>query len=188
MYDVIVELSGEPEKLAFQVPQPRSFGWHVEPPAKLHAGAYRLRSNRLVVSHWKFFEAGMTSALAYACLEKRTDAASDLTFLKRPQCRPPALHHVAETFDPYVRAGLLSPQVDEKQSKLAIETKDTVDRVVTALAGHSEVACTVESQSLDRRGVQGGGGPFFLKIGAFFPCLLLLLEPDPIFPRCVLPY
>src|SRR5260370_11099136 len=110
----------------------------------------------------------MTSALAHACLEKRTDAAGDLTFLKRPQCRTPALHHVAETFDPYVGAGLLSPQVDEKQSKLAIETKDTVDGVVTALAGHSEVACTVESKSLDRRNVERGDDPFFAKVGAFF--------------------
>src|SRR5260370_26619439 len=60
----------------------------------------------------------MTSALAHACLEKRTDAAGDLTFLKRPQCRPPALDHVAETFDPYGAGFLAAPHVHQVHFEL----------------------------------------------------------------------
>jgi hypothetical protein len=62
---------------------------------------------------------------------------------------------------------LLSPEIDEIESKPAVESKDTVYRVIIFAVAHREVACTVEPEPLRWRDVERRDNPLVAKIGTF---------------------
>src|SRR5262249_35837463 len=95
----------------------------------------------------KFFEAGVTAALAHARPQERADAACNLSLLKCPQRRPPALHHVAERFYPFGRTRFPPPHVHEVKPKLTILPQHYMHGVISAfLVAHREVRSTIQPQ------------------------------------------
>src|SRR5262249_52883383 len=89
IHDIVVAPGWKCEQLGLQVAQPRSLGGNVKAAAQFHSASDALRSNRLIMTNRKFFEAGVTAALAHARPQERADAACNLSLLKCPQRRPP---------------------------------------------------------------------------------------------------
>src|SRR5262245_43718495 len=74
IHDIVVAPGWKCEQLSLQVAQPRSLGGNVKAAAQFHSASDALRSNRLIMTNRKFFEAGMTSALAHTGPQEGTDA------------------------------------------------------------------------------------------------------------------
>src|SRR5262249_58738262 len=116
--------------------------------------------------------------------EEGAAPAENLPLLEGPESRPPALHEIAPFLDPFVRGGLLAPQVEHIEVAVWIDANDDVTGVVAAAGRDREIAAAIDVQSLSI-GLIVAFQPFGLEQRPLVRDRILLIESAPVGRRGV---
>jgi hypothetical protein len=122
--------------------------------------------DRLVASRRKRLARNIRSTFKSASLEKRTNAGSDLSLLLGPSEGLPKLDEIAPRIDPFLRACLLPPDVQEVWVAVVVKAKDRMDGVIAAVSRHRIVAAAIDPERARRRDVLDREQPLFLEVAA----------------------